>query len=233
LSVYLSLVLVGGSAPALAHSALTRDFDIKNEIEFKDDLDNKPDDEIKNLTGSIESYFGDLEDLIQNLQKLHSIEKFDLDYDKFEISELGFVPCDVNGDPIRTSYSENNVENRWLEPAINEAAWDFRDWNWLSDCFKHDKYKNGVSTSSEFKFKYDKSGLEIQVSLFKSSAQRAEQLAGNFNEAFRLYELDKDEVIVKELHKNTSFSFKNNQVLIVTHLPRASIDEFFARKVAQ
>lgn len=45
LSVYLGLVLVGGaSSPILAQAALTRNFDIQEEIEYKDDLDKKPDE---------------------------------------------------------------------------------------------------------------------------------------------------------------------------------------------
>ena len=44
LGVYLGLVLVGGTAPqVLAHSALTRNFEISDEIEFNDELDTKPD----------------------------------------------------------------------------------------------------------------------------------------------------------------------------------------------
>ena len=45
LTVYLGLVLVGGSAQVLAQAATPRLFDIKTEIKFNDDLDNKPDDE--------------------------------------------------------------------------------------------------------------------------------------------------------------------------------------------
>ncbi|MDI1242426.1 MAG: hypothetical protein PSX80_10940, partial [bacterium] len=45
LGVYLGLLMVGGAAPqVLAHSATTRNFDIADEVEVKDDLDNKPDD---------------------------------------------------------------------------------------------------------------------------------------------------------------------------------------------
>lgn len=33
--------------------------------------------------------------------------------------------------------------------------------------------------------------------------------------------------------KNTKITFENNQILLVTHLPRASIDELFTKKVAQ
>ena len=45
LSVYLGLVLVGGTPSVLTYAALTRNFDIQNEIEVKDDLDNKPEDD--------------------------------------------------------------------------------------------------------------------------------------------------------------------------------------------
>jgi hypothetical protein len=43
LGVYLGLVLAGGASPQVfAHSALTRNFDIQDEVEVKDDLDKKP-----------------------------------------------------------------------------------------------------------------------------------------------------------------------------------------------
>jgi hypothetical protein len=234
LSVYLGLVLVG-TPPILAQAALTQKLEIQNEAEIKDDLDKKPDDEIKSLAGSTKNYFEELEDFIQDLQKLHSIEKFDLD-DEFRISQLSFVPCNIDGDtPIRRTYNndDNEVENRWLVPAFIDETLRFEGWNNFSDCQRHDKYKNGLAKSSEFKLKYDKSTLEQQLVLFKSSPQRAEQLAGNFNRAFESYELNDDEIIVSELHKNTSFSFKDTQVFIVTRLPRASIDELLAKKDAQ
>lgn len=44
LGVYLGLVLVGATPQILAQAAMTRQFDVKDEIEVKDDLDKKPDD---------------------------------------------------------------------------------------------------------------------------------------------------------------------------------------------
>jgi hypothetical protein len=43
LGVYLGLVLVGATPQVLAQAAMTRQFDVKDEIEVKDDLDKKPD----------------------------------------------------------------------------------------------------------------------------------------------------------------------------------------------
>lgn len=44
LGVYLGLVLVGAT-PVLGHAALTRNFELQDEIEVRDDLDKKPDEE--------------------------------------------------------------------------------------------------------------------------------------------------------------------------------------------
>jgi hypothetical protein len=43
LGVYLGLVLVGAAPQVLAQAAMTRQFDVRDEIEFKEDLDTKPD----------------------------------------------------------------------------------------------------------------------------------------------------------------------------------------------
>jgi hypothetical protein len=45
LGVYIGLVLVGATPQVLARAAMTREFCVKDEIEVKDDLDKKPDDQ--------------------------------------------------------------------------------------------------------------------------------------------------------------------------------------------
>ena len=80
LSLYLGLVLAGGTTPTvLAQAATTRNFDIKSEIVVEDDLDKKPDDDAIKLSGATGGYFNDLEWLIEDLQELHQDEKFNLD----------------------------------------------------------------------------------------------------------------------------------------------------------
>jgi len=46
LGVYLGLVLVGATPQVLAQAAMTRQFNVKDEVEVKDDLDKKPDTSI-------------------------------------------------------------------------------------------------------------------------------------------------------------------------------------------
>lgn len=43
LGVYLGLVLAGATPQTLAQAAMTRQFDVKDEVEIKDELDKKPD----------------------------------------------------------------------------------------------------------------------------------------------------------------------------------------------
>lgn len=229
LSVYLGLMLIGGTPPVLAHAALTRQFDIQNEVEFKDDLDKKPDDEKIDFTQSVEDYFDEVSSFIKDLQKLHKIEKFDADYDKFEISELGFTPCNVDGDPVHRAETSTNIDNRWLEPAITNAKYSFENWDFLSDCLKDEKFKTGISTSSDLKLIYDKSELKIEVSAFKSTQQRAEWIAQKFSRELKCYKIDDDEIIVKQLHEFTSSKSENNQVFIVTRLPRGSLTALLAK----
>ena len=69
LTVYLGLVLVGATPQVLAHAATNSFFDLRNEIEFKDDLDRKPDDLLteikdKNAGGLVADYLQIVSDSI-------------------------------------------------------------------------------------------------------------------------------------------------------------------------
>lgn len=236
LSVYLGLVLVGGAVPqVLAQAALTRDFDIKNEIEFKDDLDNKPDDkDVIKLSGAAGGYFDDLENLIEALQELHKVEKFSLDYDGFQVKSAGIVQCDL--ERVRYSVVNSNIDkinNKWLVQAITDASYHFEDYAFLGDCLPNVELDNKRGVSYEIEIGGDKNSFSFSLSITKETPQKAKQLLDKFNQSYKIYELDEEEPIIKKIYENTSFKSENNQVFIVTHLPRASIDELFARKVAQ
>ena len=225
LSVYLGLVLVGGATPSvLAQAATTRNFNVQDEIEVKDDLDKKPsDEELKELSGAIENYFGDLTSFIEDLKKLHGIEKFDLDFDKFIFTEEVFGPCISNGGQL--AETSKRIDNRWLEPAIIDASYKTEHWDFLSDCLPHDKFK--TAKSAGINLSYDKSEFKYEIFITKDSSQKAKQLAENFTQFFKLYEPDEEEIIVGKLYEKTSFKSENNQVFIVTRLPRGSLDELF------
>jgi hypothetical protein len=216
LSVYLGLVLVGASPQVLAQAALTSKFDIKDQIEKKDDLDKKPDDEVKTISEGLDSYLENLEELIVNLQKLHQIEKFDPSEDLFQIDLKTSTACNVDGCAAGHNHEINFDNPKWLIPALSDFKDGLDNYGLLSDCLQ-DKTRN-----SDLKANYNNSALIVSLTVEKDSPQKAKQFLDKFNTVIKLYELDEDEPIVKVLYENTTA--ENNQVFIVTRLPRAAID---------
>lgn len=239
LSVYMGLVLAGGASPALAQSlskaALAKGFELSTELEAKDDLDKKPDDELNNLAKDYENFLEEVENFIDDLKKLHQIKKFDSSYNEFQtgykrFSSCGTAGCGVSG-TIETAYDND----RWLEPALVDFKSGLAEFASLGDCLKNVEptilYEN--ATRSEAKVTYDKALLSISVSFVKASPEAAKQLTDNFLKARELFVVDSDDdnhVVLKVLHQNTKISFENNQILIITNLPRAGLDKLLAAK---
>ena len=86
LGVYFGLVLAGATPQVLASAAMTRQFDVKDEIEFKDDLDTKPDDERSPVTASVQIYLEDVENFLASLGSLKNKGKFDPAVDTFSVA---------------------------------------------------------------------------------------------------------------------------------------------------
>ena len=226
LSVYLGLVLVGGAmSPVLAQAAMTRNFDIQDEIEVKDNLDKKPSDEELDFSSAIKSYFDDVKDLIEDLQKFQRNKKFDLDSERFDFEHHLGIGCNigeqagVNGDFFR------KIENRGVESAINSAIYDFDDWETFSDCLPTETFKDNFTSRFKLKVSYDTSELKVEIFATKRTNQRADFLAERFKQSYGLYEIDEENLIVKSIYQNTFINSENNQVFIVTRLPRGSLDE--------
>ena len=99
LSVYLGLVLIGGTPPVLAHAAMTQQFDIQSEIEVKDNLDKKP-DENDFLVQSILGIINDL-DILSKSKDFNWEAKSNI-----IVEDLSFCESD-NSPAYSGSYSPN------------------------------------------------------------------------------------------------------------------------------
>lgn len=227
LSVYLGLILVGGTAPVLAHSALTKSFDIHNEIETKDDLDNKPDDE------SAEIFTADFPKL---LSEFISEIKTDSDTGRIKnplpdiFGSQGFITLYDDSSGASSGYESNDtlgdISNNFIGSKILNATIRTAD---FKDSYKENNFV-GSTKEAKAKIEVDKSNLVLEISFSKL---KPEIFAAFLNAKYASLSKETEDRKLKKFYENTKVSSENNQVFIVTHLPRAALDEFLARKDAQ
>ena len=190
LSVYLGLVLVGGaSSPVLAQAALTRNFDIQEEIEFKDDLDKKPDEKSDESSGENQSLN------IYSDVLLYFTE--------------------------RASLSERKVSINF-DCKLYQQGFD----NEFS--LKKDQF---VLENLEIIFGKDWTTSKLNIKS-KSFDANSNGLISQLNANLTSLRLESKDTFEKLILDNTSVITENNQVFIVTNLPRASIDSLLADKDA-
>ena len=118
LGVYFGLVLAGATPQVLANAAMTRQFDVKDEVEIKDDLDTKPDDERSPVTASVQIYLEDVEYFLASLGGLKRKGEFDTAKDTFFYSQNAYLPCidsNIAGtySPIRFDSTSERARRRF------------------------------------------------------------------------------------------------------------------------
>jgi hypothetical protein len=232
LGVYLGLLMTGATPQVLASAAMTREFNVVDEIEVKDDLDKKPDPAEKQLDDAIEAYSKAVAEFLKNLRHVHSIEKFSPDSDTFNRTSTTFSPCPETG--AGRSVSEQVHIDRWLLPVLEDADFVARRFTWLADCLPFDGFPTrNLAQSSGIKLKYDKAELVHELSIKLSSEERAKPLHLGLLAALNRVEIDGDDddfELNKVLLKNTSLTFSSDQVFIITRLPRAGLDSLLASR---
>ena len=231
LGVYLGLVLVGGSAPQVfAHGALTRNFELQDEIEVSDDLEKKPDGESAMLSISLKTYLEDVEEFLTNLHRLGEKGKFDLGRDKFEVTQTTLLPC-VAANKVG-SYTANTFElkNDLLRPSLERFSKLLTDGYSLADCLPSSRFSGQEATGSKFTFRLTDSELVIQVGVVKGSPEVASKLSADLASVFKNFTPTPAQLARQKIFENTSFRSKNNQVLVITRLPRAALDPLLAVK---
>lgn len=214
LSVYLGLALVGGTAPVLAHSALNKHFDIRNEIKAKDDFDNKPDggEESKVI---LNDAFPAL--LVQLLNEIRA-----------EIKS-GKIAA-----PLQTEFFVSGVFSR-TEQGSGGAGFGYNDLlnprlKEIIDAAITERFQPKAVESGEYEGKWkivkisvgaDKTNFSLKISFAKSDA---EQFAAFLNREYASFAVSAQDDLTKQVYEHTKASSENNQVFIVTRLPRAGID---------
>ena len=230
LGVYLGLVLSGATPQVIAgqRAAMTRNFDISEEIEFKDDLDNKPDDDRSLLTDSVSVYLEDVEQLLAALGSLTKSGQFDTASNPFDVAQTVFLPCQAFNKA--GSYTPQRFENvnLALKPYLERFSKELTYGYSLGDCIKTPAYQDKEAVASDFNFRLDKKAFSIEITVKKSSPQSATELADALPPTFRSLREKTDAAVRQKIIDSTTVRSRADQVFIVTRLPRASIDLLIA-----
>lgn len=234
--MYLGLVLVGATPQALAQAAMTRQFNVKDEVEVKDGLDNKPGSEEidlflqKNLESAVSdiirkyrtkagkkkrSVAGHQEFWVALSRSYYSVEKAD--------SESSIGPVS-KGDP-----------NAWIEDAFLAIHKNFqRNNTWkFKDVPGFIKFSAGATPSERHKYfslntKLSESDFEVQVAFSRETPSDAALFAERIDALLRKRTLAVSDPLTKQIIDHTTAAAANDQVSIITRFPRAGLDALLA-----
>jgi hypothetical protein len=229
LGVYLGLLMVGGSVPQVfAHSATNRHFEITDEIEIKDDLDNKPDDERSPVKVSIENYLDDVELFISSLHDLQKRGLFDPTRETFAVgqsTELPCIPANKIGSYTVTEFATSDENARdtleWFSKRLTDGYS-------LGDCLPNSRFEATQTHDSKFRVKLDRSLFSIEVAIKKASPREAVLLAADLQNTFRNLKIASANAARLRIYENTTFRSENDQIFIITRLPRAGLESLLA-----
>lgn len=222
LGVYFGLILAGATPQVLANAALTRQFDVKDEIELKDDLDTKPDDERSPVTASVQIYVEDVEYFLSTLARIGKAGKFDVRRDNFSVAQNTLLPCvDANRaarfTPLRFDTS-NDASRTALEYFSRGMVYGYS----LGDCTPTHEFDT-TAAESKFNFDLDRRAFAVNVAVKKQSQVRAIDLARQIESTLALFSARANTSIRKAVLRNTLITARNDQVFVVTRLPRAGL----------
>ena len=221
------MLVGGGSSQVFAHGALTRNFELQDEIEISDDLENKPDVE-PTLSISIKTYLEDVEYFLNALRRLESDGKFNPKADAFEVTQNTLLPCVAGNNTGSYTANTFDLKNEQLRPSLERFSKLLTDGYSLADCVPNSRFDGKEVTSSKFTFKLDASALAVQVSVQKTSPEIAKRLAGDLGTVFTKFTPAAGDLARRKIFENTTFTAKNDQVTVITYLARADLDPLLA-----
>ena len=223
-------MLAGATPQVLANAAMTRSFDVKDEIEVNDNLDKKPDPTSEDFDHAVETYFKVLNGLLSGFKNVQTNDKSKLSDNTFSTKRVSISPCPSDNTSSFNDFS-SATDDRFKDLLSRTKLSAQSHLDFLSDCLllknvENPKYgrKSGVAInfgSKEFKYQI----------LFDFGTQEKTQLVleglGNAFNTFAPANAEENQALLV-LYKNTQLTSVNNQVFITTRLPRAGLDSLLA-----
>ncbi len=222
LGVYLGLIMAGATPQVFGSAALTRQFDVKDEIELKDDLDTKPDDERSPVSASVQIYIEDVEYFLSTLSRLSKTGRFDARRDTFSVAQNTLLPCVDASRAARFTPIRFDTSNESLRNTLGHFSRGMVYGYSLGDCIPTHEF-DSAAAESKFNFGLDPKAFAVNVSVKKESTARAIDLARQLESTLDLFAAKASTSLRQAVIRNTTFTAKNDQVFVVTRLPRGSL----------
>lgn len=224
LGVYFGLLLAGATPGILAQqAALTKEFNLKDEAGRRDDLDKKPDDERSPVTTSVQIYLEDVEYFLSTLGRLQSRGKFNLANDRFSVAKTTALPCVPASKAGRFTPAKFDITNEALRPALEYFSRGMEYGYSLGDCLANNEFNGIEAVDSRFSYSLDGKAFNVNVAVKKQSPQIAFELIRQLESTLRLYDTADGTNVRKAVIANTRFQSDNDQVTVITRLPRGSL----------
>jgi len=220
LTVYLGLVLVGATPQVLAQAATTRQFDIKTEIVVEDDLDKKPDEDL---------FISSVVSLVKELDKLSHKGEFDWNVkDELQIEDLSI--CEGESYPSYMGFGSITGE---ADKVIKEFAVELARKAFSKKCDRDAKSIDSQKLDFDFALNNRDLTIKTKISGDYDIPLKGKFFVNNLTEYLNRIKVSNKATSEKVVAENTKVSTENDQVFIVTRLPRGSIDAVLYRKNAK
>lgn len=222
LGVYFGLVLAG-APQVLSNAALTRSFDVREEIELVDELDTNPDDQKRSpVTTSVQIYVEDVELFFSALSKLRKEGSFDPRVDTFSVAQNTLLPCTDGGRQGRFTPIRFAASSEPSRPAIESFSRGMVYGYSLGDCIPNREF-DVTAAESKYDFALDTGTFTVSVAVKKETPLRAVELADVLRAAFEQHAATTRSELRRAVIRHTTFKTQNEQVFVITRLPRAGL----------
>ena len=207
LSVYLGLVLVGGTPLVLAQT-------------------NQDNERIQVLVGQ-NLYADSIFNLVKELDKLAKSKKYKWN-DEIDVDiEISFFEADNSPQFLGSERKTNKNASGLLDTTTEKIG---RDLSKLENIYFNKPDELG---SFEVSFLVKDSDLTIKLKHSYGWTKDAQNISTIFRKYFEQEAIVRKNEPLGKIYENTKVTFENYQVFIVTRLPRGSLDALLARKDAQ
>ncbi len=233
LGVYIGLLMAGAAPAVVAQqaAAMTRNFELSDEIEKKDDLDKDPSGyyglskDIETLSST--SFTDAFLELVSDLNKLESADLVKRPFRSPFSFDRGITDSYVDSES-QTIYTSTDLGNPWIQTAfekffsrINEKKLNhISDWTLNADGDEVRRSNGHIFLSED--------AIVVSLEFTKATSGIAFLASKHFEEVFQKAKADSSGY-GKLISESTKVSAENDQVTIVTRLPRAALDELLAK----